>query len=146
MNLEKIYQNNEATASLSISEEEGIIIVKLSGVLDHENYKLVFEKLFNIIMVYKYRKIIYNLKELKRTEMQSRAWYATVFLPKVIKHFGLDFKTALITSSNKYESISIDFLVKVGSNLGFKDNVCMFDTQESAIAWLEGSKEIGAAK
>jgi hypothetical protein len=55
--------------------------------------------------------------------MQSRAWYATSFLPRVIKTFGLDFKTALVKSDNKYESLLLDLLKKVGSNLGFKENI-----------------------
>jgi hypothetical protein len=66
---------------------------------------------------------VYDLKEIIRTEMQSRAWYATFFLPRVIKTFGLDFNTALVKLNNKYESLSLVFLKKVGSNLGFKENI-----------------------
>jgi hypothetical protein len=72
--------------------------------------------------------------------MQSRAWYATSFLPRVIKNFGLDFRTALVKSTNKYESQSVDFLTKVGSNLGFKDNIRYFNTHEEAYSWIKEKK------
>jgi hypothetical protein len=136
MNLQLLFQNSEKTTSLFLSEEDALILIKLSGAIEHESYKQIFEKLHNAITVYKYRKIIYDLKDLRRTDMQSRAWYATSFLPRVIKNFGLDFKTALVKSSNKYESLSVDFLTKVGSNLGFKENIRYFDTKEEAYRWL----------
>ncbi len=145
MNLQLLYQNNAMTTSISLCEDEALIIVELSGAVEHEDYKEVFEKLYNAITVYKYKKIIYNLKELTRTDMQSRAWYATSFLPKVIKNFGLDFKTALVKSNNKYESLSVDFLTKVSSNLGFKENIRFFNTKEEALGWLTNNKIVTAS-
>jgi uncharacterized protein YihD (DUF1040 family) len=144
MNLQLLFENNEKTISLFLSEEDALIIIRLSGAVEHESYKAAFEKLYNTITVYKYKKIIYDLKDLTRTDMQSRAWYATSFLPRVIKNFGLDFKTALVKSNNKYESLSVDFLTKVGSNLGFKENIRYFDTKAEALSWIREKKEVPA--
>jgi hypothetical protein len=142
MNLQLLYQNNDKTTSLFLSEEDALIVIKLSGEVEHESYKAALEKLYNTITVYKYKNIVYDLKDLTRTDLQSRAWYATSFLPRVIKNFGVNFRTALVKSSNKYESMSVDFLTKVGSNLGFKDNIRYFDTKEEAYHWIREKKAL----
>jgi hypothetical protein len=142
MELQLLYQNNENTTSLFFSEEDALIVIRLSGAVEHESYKATLEKLYNTINVYKYKNIVYDLKDLTQTDMQSRAWYATSFLPRVIKNFGLNFRTAVVKSSNKYESMSVDFLTKVGSNLGFKANICFFDTKEEAYSWIKEKKAV----
>jgi hypothetical protein len=141
MDLQKNYQNSKGNISLFLSEEGECIMLKLSGNVVHEDFKEGCEKLYNLITVYKYRKLIFELKELTRTDMQSRAWYATVFLPRLIKNYGINFKSAVVESQNKFEQMSIGFLVKVSQNLGYND-IQSFDNQQDAISWITKKPEI----
>lgn len=141
MDLQKNYQNSKGNVSLFLSEEDECIMLKLSGYVVHEDFKEGCEKLYKLITVYKYRKLIFELKELTRTDMQSRAWYATVFLPRLIKNYGLNFKSALVKSENKFEDMSIGFLVKVSQNLGYK-HIQSFNTQQEAISWITEKQDV----
>lgn len=136
MDLQLLFENDEKTTALFIAEEEALLTVRFSGAVEHESYKAILEKLYKAITVYKCRKIVYDLKDLTYTDMQSRTWYATNFLPRIIKTFGLVFRTAIIQSTNEDENLSVEFLTKVGSNLGFKDTIRSFKTWEEAIHWL----------
>lgn len=140
MKLIPIYQNDQNTTSIWIPEDDDFVLVQLSGAVDHENYKAVFDKLFQIITVYKYRNIIYDLKELSYTEEHSKAWFATMFLPKVIKNLGTNFSTAIIRPSNSFEGSSVDFLTELGQKLGFTNTVCSFDNRDQAIYWVLNKK------
>lgn len=136
MDLQLLYENDERNTSLFISEEDALIVVRFSGAVEHESYKAVLEKLYQAITIYKGRRIIYHLKDLTHTDMQSRSWYATNFLPRIIKNFGLDFRTAIIRPTNENENLSVEFLTKVGSNLGFKKGICSFNSWDEALYWL----------
>jgi hypothetical protein len=90
--------------------------------------------------VYKYRNVIYDLKELSFTEEHSRSWFVTNFLPKVIKNLGTHFRTATIRPENTLEGSSVDFLTELGQKMGFTDTVCSFDNREQAIYWILNKK------
>lgn len=70
MILQLLFENDERTTSLFLSEEDAIIVIKLKGAIEHESYKAALEKLYKAITVYKCKKIIYDLSELTHTDMQ----------------------------------------------------------------------------
>jgi cephalosporin hydroxylase len=142
MQLQLLFENDEKTTALFIAEEEALLVVRFSGAVEHETYKAALEKLYKAITVYKGRKIVYDLQDLTYTDMQSRAWYATNFLPRIIKNFGLVFRTAIIQSANEDENLSVEFLAKVGSNLGFRDSIRLFKSREEALLWLTAADKI----
>jgi hypothetical protein len=136
MKLISIYQNDQETTGIWIPEDDDFVLVQLSGVIDHESYKAVFDKLYQIIAVYKYRNVIYDLKELTQTEEHSRSWFVTTFLPKVIKNLGTNFRTATIRPNNTFEDSSVDFLTELSRKLGFTNAVNSFDDRQQAISWI----------
>ncbi|QHT70712.1 hypothetical protein GXP67_30720 [Rhodocytophaga rosea] len=140
MKLISIYENDQATTALMIPEDDDFVLVQLSGAVDHESYKMVFDKLYQIIAVYKYRNVIYDLKSLTNTEEHSRSWFVTNFLPKVIKNLGTNFRTATIRPENTFEGSSVDFLTELSQKLGFTNAVCSFDSREQAINWILDKK------
>lgn len=133
--METIYQGPEQTGSLSVCKEGQFFIVKLSGKVSHESYKAVLEKFYEEIKVYNYRKVIFDVQSLTQTDIQSRAWYTVFFIPKFVKSYGTDFKTAVVKSKNSFENLGINFIAKVGETLGFKKNVQFFDDLPAAINW-----------
>lgn len=140
MKLIQIYTNVQGTAAVFLPEEEEFILIRLRGKVDHASYKAVFENLYQYIGIYKYKKVIYDLKGLTHTEEQSRTWFVTSFLPKVIRNLGTGFKTATIRPENEFENASVDFLTELGRNLGFTNTIRLFTSKEQAIDWILDKK------
>lgn len=136
MQLIQLYQNPQKTTALYVPEEDEFITVQLTGNVDHENYKALFEKLYQYVGLYKYRNIVYDLKALTSTEEHSRTWFVTSFLPRVIKNMGTGFKTAVIRPENEFENASLAFLVQLSRSLGFTNSIYFFASRAQAIEWI----------
>jgi lysine/ornithine N-monooxygenase len=138
--MRSFYQSPDNSTALFLSEEKELIMVKLVGRVSHESYRALFEKVLEVLAARKYRKIIYNLAELTHSEIHSRAWFTTIFLPKVAKNHGMKFKTAVVKSANSYENATTQMLVKMGGTLGFNENIQLFSKLDEAERWITGSE------
>lgn len=131
-----LYKSTDGAQSIYFQEQHQIIFAQSKGTVRHEDYKKSSEVAFEAVREYQGMKLMYELSEMNKTEMVSRAWFTTPNLPQLLKTYGSDFSAAVVRSENMFENTSSELLAKGAMKLGFKGNIAFFDSNAEAEAWL----------
>lgn len=136
MSMKLLHKSADEAVSIYFHEQHRIILAKLAGNVPHEDYKTLGETVFNAVREYSSMKLLYDLSEMTKSELSSRSWFTTNYLPRLFRTYGTHFSAGVVRSSNMFENISSEFLAKGAMQLGFKGNVAFFNSQRDAQEWL----------
>ena len=114
---------------------DGYVLSVLTGRVMHEEYKVYFENMLQIMLETGNKAIMHNILDLERSDSISRAWLVTSFAPRMARLIGTDLRLAVVNSRNSVQKAASGFLLKVGQQLGFSQ-VQFFDSVSEAEGWL----------
>ncbi|MGD1843865.1 MAG: STAS/SEC14 domain-containing protein [Salibacteraceae bacterium] len=134
--MQEVYRSVDNTQVTWFDTENQYYLMFTKGDVSHKIYQESNHALYDAMLTYKSMKFCYDLSEMKRTDMVSRAWYTTSFLPKFFRRYGGHFVAAIVRSQNRFENMSTEFLAKAASKLGMQGKVEFFDDLESAKSWI----------
>lgn len=137
-----LFYNPTNTIILEYDNEYHFFMQTSKGKVSHEDYKAVNEALFKYIGEYDCRKILYNIREVTGTEIISRGWYVTIYLPKLYKKYGTEFYCAIVKSKIYFENMSAEIIYNAAIKLGVKGKIEFFDDIQKAMLWTKMTKRI----
>ena len=135
--METLYKNDDESLSLSYDEQNNCFEQKLMGNISDQDYKKINKKLEWFISEKKCYKVIYNIKDLERSDIASRAWHSSVFMPKLVgKHQG-GLITAVINSSHAFEEKQNTLLFNKLKMINRNGEIRFFESNDDAKDWIK---------
>lgn len=94
-------------AILKYSHELGCSIIEYHGLINHENYKLVMEKAYDLIIKEKLSHWVSDLQDMKVIIPENQKWTNEEFLPKVLTTTKIN-KVAIIVGNDVFTHASMN--------------------------------------
>jgi hypothetical protein len=134
-----LYQNKTNNGTLTFYEAENLIIIKLYNEIEVPEYKDIFENFLKMYPVDKRPALLFDCLSLKKSPIEGRAWFSTDVIPRFKKLLGneVGFKIALCQSSNAFQRMAAQIILKATYAVGFKFNIKEFSTIEDGKTWLK---------
>ena len=133
--MEEIFVSSSRSVFLFRDDETKLFRIQLTDRIVHADYKTTCERLLEGIIATGYRRVMFDLSKQVHDEAISRAWFASVFLPQVIRKVGFGIHAAVVLPGNTVQKILLEMLIGTTRALGFK-NVNCFTQAEEADRWL----------
>ncbi|NJL14113.1 MAG: STAS/SEC14 domain-containing protein [Microscillaceae bacterium] len=121
---------------IELDAENRVIILRLIGVINHEDYKNMWNTFIDKVQEYDIQKMIADQTALERSGMESKAWLVAKWFPKVRKILGNDIKIALVTSRSLFTRIGGEYIVNAVRSMS-KFDIRMYNTFDAALEWLK---------
>ncbi len=134
--LVNLYESEGGNTSLDFNNNNGFFEVTMRGRIADREYKRINIKLDYFISEKQCHKVVYNFENLEQSEVLSRAWYATCFLPNLFQKHGKNFMHAIVMSKNRFEAKNAIWLFENSDKLGQRGENKFFDNLEDAELWI----------
>ncbi|GAB4406857.1 MAG: hypothetical protein OHK0053_33280 [Microscillaceae bacterium] len=121
---------------IEMDAENRVIILRLIGVIGHDDYKNMWNTLIEKVQEHNIQKMIADQTTLERSGMESKAWLVAKWFPKVRKILGNDIKIALVTSRSLFTRIGGEYIVNAVRSMS-KFDIRMYNTFDAALEWLK---------
>lgn len=115
--------------------EKGIIILRLLGEIQHEDYKHMWDTLLQEVTSRNLNKLLADQTGLEKSSMESKAWLVSKWFPKAKKSLGNDMKVALVSSKSLFTRIGGEYIVNAVKSMS-KFDIRLFRNAEAAMEWL----------
>lgn len=125
---------------IQYDQERKLIFFYLLGVIDHENYKIMWNTLLEKVIEVGVQKMVVDQSQMDRSSMESKAWLVTQWLPRARKRIGEEVRIAVVSSKNLFTKIGGEYIANAARKMTSFDIKFTSNTEE-AISWLMDERD-----
>ncbi|MEL6534144.1 MAG: hypothetical protein AAFQ98_01970 [Bacteroidota bacterium] len=115
--------------------QEGYLIT-FRGELTLADYQEVYPRALDIVVDTGWKKLVFNMLEMTKDDMQGRAWYLRQHLPEVFRKVGDGFRCGVIQPTSSFQRFALGLVIKGIRATGKKIEIKFFDTEQEAVDWI----------
>ena len=107
----RIYSLRESYGEVAYDTEHNLLFLSFQGNIEKENYKKLWDGLFEEIVARKCRKVIIDQTQIGKVSMEARAWLVIKWIPKLQREIDSEAKVAVITARSITNKLGAQYLM-----------------------------------
>lgn len=132
--MEIVYQSDDQSVTVYFDAAAIILMVQYNGIVAHETYEAAYTELIDLVEKHTCKKVIYDIKKLKKVSVRSRVWYLNHVAPQMIQG---NVRSAIVDAEQIGNQVATATMRDALLEMGYSaDAVQRFDTLEAALTWL----------
>jgi len=128
---------NESYGKVRLDTKEGIVYVYFLGKLTTDDYKSVWNALFQVALEKNVRKVFIDQSKIEKASMEARAWVVAKWFPRAKKNLPDNIYIGVLSSSSFFAKIGGEYIANAVSNMS-KFTIKFFPSEDDGTQWLKG--------